>query len=687
MASEDDGNPRDTEAPDSSPRPEPAPPPLDEPPAEPDPKEENRLSKQVPLSLLFVAAGGAILVFLALVGIIGYFALSPKGGSPASSAKAAPADAVAVWGTVTRPDGEPARGALVALIPHFELEYPGDPPDVPTALTDARGAFRFATAPAGRYGVTATLAGSAAAYGGAHDVKPGASLRVDLKLGAQSFEVTGTVRDSSGAPVSEARIQAARFSPDEGDVFVVMTDANGRYSMSLPGGLDFVIVADAPPRTRVYRQISPSAQTVDLQLGPVPPPRPSDAEIAQALATGAIPIATLEPGSALTDLAPLKTLIGDARIVAIGEATHGSREFFLLRHRLLELLVTEMGFTVLAIEAGWSDTTRLDEHVTTGKGDLLGALSDLYYWAPNTEETVAVAQWMRRYNEDFSHKKKLRFLGFDIEFTPHAVAAVLAYLGKVDPAGAKGATELLAPLRDVSAENTYAQLDKAVLEKTARGLADLVARFDSERAAWVARADEASWTNARHHAELLQKTEALYRTPDGRTGRDAAMADNVDWILEHEPPGTRMILWAHNAHVATTALENSEMGQRLRARHGKDYFVLGVTFGSGALNAYDWSNGKPAGASKVVAVSVGAPPAGSLEAALGLAHKPIFALDLRATSGPFGAWLESKISTRHVGGIFHGEANAGKRVAPKASYDALVYIEKVTASHLHPNAR
>lgn len=612
---------------------------------------------------------------------------SPPRPSPPEASRAVVAPGVeALSGTVTRANGAPAVGALVALIPHFELEYAGDPPDVPLSVTDARGAYHFATVAPGRYGLTATLAGAAAAYGGVQEMTPGRPLRVNLALGDDSFDVGGAVRDSAGATVPGARIQAARLSPNEGEVYVAMTDAVGRYSLSLPGGMDYFVVVDSPPRPRAYRQIAATAQSVDFQLEPAPPPRPSDAEIISSLAAQAMPLTTLEPERGLHDLAPLRAMIGDARIVAVGEATHGSREFFLVRHRLLELLVGELGFTVLAIEGGWSDAWALDDYVVDGKGDPLAALSDLYYWAPNTEEMVTVVRWMRRYNQDRSHKRKLRLQGFDVEFTPHAVAAVLAFLAKVDPKAVSAAADLLSPLRAVTAENTYAELAPAELERTRQGVASLVARFDSERTRWIARSSEKAWTLARQHATMIQRTEALYRTPGGVVGRDAAMADNVQWIVQHEPPGTKIVLWAHNSHIAAQALELSDMGERLRARYGKDYFAIGVTFGTGSFRAYDWSQGGRPQNAGVGSITLGPTPPTGFEAALGLARLPLFALDLRAVSGPFGAWLDSKVLTRHAGGVFHGEASAGKRCTPKKSYDAVIYIDKVTPSHLNPGA-
>jgi erythromycin esterase len=322
--------------------------------------------------------------------------------------------------------------------------------------------------------------------------------------------------------------------------------------------------------------------------------------------------------------------------------------------------------------------------VTTGRGDPLKGLADLYYWQPNCEEALSLVRWMRRYNQDLSHRRKLHFLGFDIEFTSHAVPAVVAYVEKVDPQLAKRAREVLAPLREPAAENTYGGLGRTEQDKTRQGLSELLARFDSEHAKWAAKSSEGAWKIAREHAQMIQRSERVFRD---FTLRDAMMADTVDSILAREPKGTKMILLGHNGHVGARRVDLSEMGALLRERHGADYFVLGTTFGSGSTLAIPMKKaGSPPAERAVEAFPLGAPPKDGFESALALADKNLFLLDLRPSSGKVGDWLSSKMPTRWVGGIFRGEANCDEPLSPKKSYDAVVYLDTITPSHLNAGA-
>src|SRR5438045_4208147 len=116
------------------------------------------------------------------------------------------------------------------------------------------------------------------------------------------------------------------------------------------------------------------------------------------IAEHAIRLQTPEAGHGFADMESLKKVVGNARIVSLGEATHGTHEFFQLKHRMLEFLATEMGFTIFSIEANMPEAYRLNDYVLTGKGDPAELLRGMYFWTWNTEEVLDMIQWMRQYN-------------------------------------------------------------------------------------------------------------------------------------------------------------------------------------------------------------------------------------------------------------------------------------------------
>src|SRR5258708_31318593 len=133
----------------------------------------------------------------------------------------------------------------------------------------------------------------------------------------------------------------------------------------------------------------PPGQEIRSQSGPSVPK-----EVTVWLQSAAIPLDSTSPHSGQKDLLPLLSVIGDARIVAMGEATHGTREFFQLKHRMLAFLVEKMGFTVFGIEANWPESLAVNDYVLNGKGDPAQVLAGLYFWTWNTEEVLDMIQWM-----------------------------------------------------------------------------------------------------------------------------------------------------------------------------------------------------------------------------------------------------------------------------------------------------
>jgi erythromycin esterase-like protein len=143
----------------------------------------------------------------------------------------------------------------------------------------------------------------------------------------------------------------------------------------------------------------------------------------------AIAVKAVQAEQGFDDLQPLKALVGDARIVSLGESTHGSREIFQLKHRLVEFLATEMGFSIFGIEANMPESYRINDYVVGGAGDPAALIGGMYFWTWNTEEVLEMVQWMRRFN---AGKPRVQFTGFDMQTPPVAAALVLDFLAKSD---------------------------------------------------------------------------------------------------------------------------------------------------------------------------------------------------------------------------------------------------------------
>lgn len=155
-----------------------------------------------------------------------------------------------------------------------------------------------------------------------------------------------------------------------------------------------------------------------------------DAQATEWIRANAIPLSATEAGRGFADMQALKAVIGNARIVSLGEATHGTREFFQLKHRMLEFLATEMGFTIFSIEANMPEAYRLNDYVLNGTGDPAELLRGMYFWTWNTEEVLDMIKWMRAFNA--SGRGRVQFTGFDMQTHIVALDNVQKFVARYD---------------------------------------------------------------------------------------------------------------------------------------------------------------------------------------------------------------------------------------------------------------
>ena len=292
------------------------------------------------------------------------------------------------------------------------------------------------------------------------------------------------------------------------------------------------------------------------------------------------------------DLEPLLERIGDARYVLLGEATHGTSEFYTWRAHLSRRLIEEKGFTVVAVEGDWPDAYRVNEYV---RGQLEGdqnAYEVLYdfarwpTWMWANWEIVAFAEWLRRHNDGLPEAEQVGFYGLDVYSLWESLDVILEYLERTDAATlplAQDASDCLAPYRpDVQA---YAQATVLGTASCADEVEALLAELNESLEPGVESA-----FNVVQNAYALLNAEAYYQAMvrDSTLSwnvRDIHMADTVDRLVQHLGPDTKVIIWEHNTHIGDARATDMadfgmvNIGQLMRERHGEDDVVL-VGFGT-----------------------------------------------------------------------------------------------------------
>ncbi len=271
--------------------------------------------------------------------------------------------------------------------------------------------------------------------------------------------------------------------------------------------------------------------------------------LAYRLSANALSLSTLSAGEPYGDLQPLRETLRDVRIVGLGESTHGTREFFLLKHRLLEFLVREMGYRALEMEASESAALAVDAYVGGAPGDAARLVSRLDFWTWRTQEILAMVEWMREYSRTVPAAERVRYIGIDPQRCADSAAAVGTFLEQAAPGTAESVRECLALL---SASRPGSRADSG------RGLyADLITR----------------------PLQPNPGRESLFAV------RERYMAEAVTALVEGS--ADRVAVWAHNGHITkgTCAAGVPALGSLLRRGHGEAYYALGLLFGKGQFRA------------------------------------------------------------------------------------------------------
>ena len=429
-----------------------------------------------------------------------------------------------------------------------------------------------------------------------------------------------------------------------------------------------------------------------------------DIDITGWLRENIVRLRTIEPhNDSYHELEPLRDIVGDARVVAIGESTHRVHEFYQLRHLVTRFLVEEMGFTGFAMESGFPEGWAVHDWVLGGDGDLDQLLhTGITYHMGKCAEMRDQLMWMRKHN--LAHDRKIRFYGIDIPDSSASalpgVMAALSFLDEADPAYAAAVRQHLLPLFGyLPSDRTglawsaptiqaYLALGAAHRHELTARISELAERLQALRVPYSAvNADRAEIAlqcavTARHaDAFLANIAAAPERRYGGANVRDAAMADNVEWILGREE---RIVVGAANGHLQrwpyrVPPIINEEqimLGQHLARSLGDRMVVLATTYNGGRVFSHRAIPGGPPGHTEVFYQDV-APftEPGSLDVLLASTGEPLAMLDLRGVpeDGPVARSFAEIDCTR--------QGPHKQLVNPLAAFDAVVHIDKVTPWH------
>jgi erythromycin esterase-like protein len=422
---------------------------------------------------------------------------------------------------------------------------------------------------------------------------------------------------------------------------------------------------------------------------------PTDAILSRAIADTATPLT-----GSWSDFDLLLDRIGDAPFVLLGEATHGTHEFYRIRAELTKRLIREKGFAAIAAEADWPDAYRINRYVRglsgdTDATDALGDFKRFPQWMWRNADVLDLVGWLRTHNDHVPDPdRKVGFYGLDVYSLHGSIEAVLGYLARKDPAAARQARAHYACF------DTLAEDPQLYGQATALGIREdceheAVAQLTElqRRRADLLRKDgllaEDDQFAAEQNARVVAHAEAYYRamylgSVSTWNLRDTHMMETLDALATHlGRRGTRakIVVWAHNSHVGDAAAtyrgtrDEINIGQLCRSGHPRDTVLVGFTTSHGTVTAAsDWG-----GAAERKRVRTALP--GSCEALFHATGVPSFLLLLDSLGEAAGALHEPRLQ-RAIGVVYRPQTELAShyfQVRLPDQFDAIFHLDETRA--------
>lgn len=419
-------------------------------------------------------------------------------------------------------------------------------------------------------------------------------------------------------------------------------------------------------------------------------------QLIQALCQSADPLTNTPQ-----DYDSLLDLVGDAQFVLIGEASHGTHEFYDRRAEITKRLIQEKGFTVVAVEADWPDAYRVNrfvrgmDHDPTAEEALRGGFQRFPTWMWRNLDVLRFVTWLRQFNDTLpTHQPKVGFYGLDLYSMYASIAEVITYLDRVDPEAANRARYRYSCFEHFGTDSqlygyaTSFGLAQSCEDAVINQLVELQRQQGeyAQRDGWVA---EDEFFYAAQNARLVRDAEAYYRSMfRASVGswnlRDRHMAETIDQLVDYfgrQGHPVKVVVWEHNSHLgdarATEMGKRGEwnVGQLVRERYGRDVVLVGFTTYTGTVTAA--SNWDEPAQLKYIRPAL----PGSYEDVFHSTGMPQFMLNLRQDNAAVKGLRKPRLE-RAIGVIYHPETERLSHyfyASLPQQFDAVIHIDDTQA--------
>jgi erythromycin esterase len=425
-------------------------------------------------------------------------------------------------------------------------------------------------------------------------------------------------------------------------------------------------------------------------------PQDSLQVITNWLKSNSFSIQHLEPNGHVDDLKPLKPILKDVKVFGLGEATHGTREFHQMKHRLLQFVASDMNVTALVLESSYAGCLPINDYVLTGKGDLHTVITEQGYVPWDMEEFTSIVEWIRKYNHKVPERKKIKIYGIDLWYNDYGRKRVLTYLEKYAPERFAATDSLFKILAVQEKEKFPLRTDTNILKTTLVPLDKLLRHLNDNKSKLIKLSSLNEWKQIYQFTKVMQQwvfanvKEVPSHLLAKKFERGEYMAQNMLYLMENELPGTKFIISAHNGHIMDNS--SKSLGRILREKLGTKYYALAFECNQGTYQSREVLPDKSFGNLKPDTILV---TDKSIAWYLTLANKGNTIVNLRtAETNPFvNRWLETPKRINSGSWAYMGSGKNHTTIPLKnkdgkqnLSFDGILLIERSTPSTPTKNA-
>jgi erythromycin esterase-like protein len=396
-----------------------------------------------------------------------------------------------------------------------------------------------------------------------------------------------------------------------------------------------------------------------------------------------------------SDLDPLLDAVGDARYVLLGEASHGTSEFYTWRTEISRRLILEKQFSFIGVEGDWPDCYRVNRYVK-GYANSGGSAAEVLHafdrwptWMWANREVVALAEWLYSHNRHVTPEQQVGFYGLDVYSLWESMSAVVTYLDGIDPHFANAARQAYTCFEPFNQDAQEYARATALVPTSCEDEAVAVLRALRSRAPEFQEDGPEAYFNAEQNALVTRGAELYYRTmvrggPTSWNVRDHHMVDTLDRLMSHHGDRARAIVWEHNTHIGDARFTDMaragmvNVGQLVRQSHDVDGVVLAgfATHHGSVIAAREW--GAPMQRMRVPDARVG-----SVEDVMHRARGGDDALLVFNGDDDGGiAGMDEPLDNRAIGVVYDPRTehygNYVPSIVPRR-YDALLFIDETHA--------